>query len=63
MIPLEEGDSNNLSSSFVLYFYLKKKNPKEKDFVSTELKQYVDVSSKPKSSFNSYFSSISSLQI
>ncbi|KAK6767960.1 hypothetical protein RDI58_014293 [Solanum bulbocastanum] len=38
-------------------------DPEEKDFVSTELKQYVDVSSKPKSSFNSYFASLSSLQI
>lgn len=40
MIPLEEGDSNNLSSYFVLYFYLFEswKDPEEKNFVSTELK-------------------------
>lgn len=38
------------------------KNPEEKDLVSTELKQYVDASSKPQSSFNSHFASISSLQ-
>lgn len=33
-------------------------DPKEKDFFSTELKQYADVSSKPKSSLNSYFAPI-----
>ena len=37
--------------------------PKEKDFISTELKEYVDVSSKLKTLFNSYFASIYSLQI
>lgn len=60
MIPLEEGIITiRLVTSFSIYT---RENPEEKNLISTELKQYVYGSSKSKSSFNSYFASISPLQ-
>ena len=66
MIPLEEWDYNNpnLSSYFVLYFYLRESLGKVFCFPRAKAKikkieyEYVDVFSKLKLSFNSYFASI-----
>ena len=52
----KEGDSNTFSSYFVLYFYFKESLGKA--FCFYRAKKFVDVSSKPKSLFNSYCASI-----
>lgn len=66
MIPLEEWDYNNtnLSSYFVLYFYLRESLGKVFCFRRAKKVEYeyVDVSSKLKLSFNSYFASIYPIQ-
>ena len=56
----KEGDSNIFSSYFVLYFYLKESLGKA--FCFHRAKKLVNVSSKPKSLFNSYFASIFPIQ-